>query len=1313
MFSKNTNSGSLFNNSNTSTPTSTPTPSNSTLQKPLKGNTLFGNAATGPTVSTPSPSGPLFNGQSNSISNTQSGSNNLFGTQSSGILGGSNNRPLQNTALSFGQNSTNNGGGGGLFGRSNSTGLPSTNSNAGSSISNFGRGTSLFGSTPTNPGSGGAVNSNTSNNTGLFGKQQSFNQPQGNGIFNNNLSSFPDPSTGVTQSSSNPYGINITNNPIQVTKMPASLTAASKETRTQLDEPAGSTGSVGSSFTPGNKRTFSTSSATLGRIGSSFKLPPTSQSSLMNKLNSRLKETSNALSTQGIFSPSSDRQWALQRKGITNKRGDVETNGPSSNYGNLISKEKFTPFSLQKNEISDLRKLKIDPNRSSAKKLKLLSGKAFETKNHIENHEEMEIRNSANNEEGCFNDSNQVPSVNKESESGNTKENKGDTEEDQIEERKTSDYWCSPPPEQLMSLTPKELAAVSNFLIGRRGYGCITFDYDVDLTSFSNDFKGQLFGETVVFNSNKTVEVYPDELLKPPVGCGLNVPATITLENVYPVDKRTKKQLREGSNFDQVQVLIRRLKGMRNMAFVSYNPFGGVWTFKVKHFSIWGLTNEEDAEIGEDELEPVKNKRTFSNNLVVSKQRRQLAQSKAKSEDYIPGNFSLSETDENENTARNPLGLGQQVNGQLDAILNESENDDSLIDEKPYEPDVKESDFEGMEAEQEFSTSSNWVEQLKLAGSNLRSVFAETYESRHTEESAVELLFADFNDNMLLERKIKKERRLTNSNFASFSSDSSLLIKASAEKIGVRKYTFPPLKRTGIMDILFSEHLSLSKFAKRETIDYPKVTGNTLQFKDVATLFDKTHSEYSSWELCSVLFDEIASHDVADSIVEQLLLKMDRHKLLCSWIVEQVRNEVDSKIQTTTDALDLIFLHLLKNDVSSASKIAIKSQNGHLAVLIASLGSNDPRVRTLASQQLEKWSTGGCKVNPSISRVYHLLTGNGIDSSSLVKFGLNDISWLAILGVNLYYGRIDEYSLEDIIRFAISSMVVPEDDYKFIILKLYSAQNSADVLFQEIIKTASKLDNIFLWYFAQIVRFSNQSKISSYVCDKLTHDFIGQLRLTHHFKEALLAACFITDDLAAKQQIDSLVFHEILYFSSESSKAVLERLEIPYSLIYKAKALRDKYENDRLSEAQNLLKAKSFDEAENVVVTCVGPRLIISGTKENHDDLVLLKTLLSKFPALEMPNWSFGLEVFDNYLQLKLESSSSDELLDKLIDGLKSLYEANKRCTEILVCCNIISQEIFGFLISTHQSLDASQKDKLLGLPLGQPEKAYLRGSWD
>ena len=144
--------------------------------------------------------------------------------------------------------------------------------------------------------------------------------------------------------------------------------------------------------------------------------------------------------------------------------------------------------------------------------------------------------------------------------------------------------------------------------------------------------------------------------------------------------------MKDTTKFAEFQVFDRKLRSMREMNYISYNPFGGTWTFKVNHFSIWGLVNEEDAEIDEDDL----SKQEDGGEQPLRKVRT-LAQSKPSDKEVI-----------------------LKTDGTFGTL---SGKDDSIVEEKAYEPDLSDADFEGIEASPKLDVSKDWVEQLILAGS--------------------------------------------------------------------------------------------------------------------------------------------------------------------------------------------------------------------------------------------------------------------------------------------------------------------------------------------------------------------------------------------------------------------------------------------------------------------------------------------------------------------------------------------------------------------------------------------------------------------
>lgn len=140
------------------------------------------------------------------------------------------------------------------------------------------------------------------------------------------------------------------------------------------------------------------------------------------------------------------------------------------------------------------------------------------------------------------------------------------------------DYYMEPSEAALRKLSPSQLSAVSDFVIGQTGVGEIRFLKPVDLTSVDLD---RIFSHIVRFEP-KQVVMYPEED-KPAVGEGLNQPALIKLERCWPTQRGSRTLITDPDN-ERMRQHIDRLKNVPDTKFVSFEPATGVWQFKVEHF---------------------------------------------------------------------------------------------------------------------------------------------------------------------------------------------------------------------------------------------------------------------------------------------------------------------------------------------------------------------------------------------------------------------------------------------------------------------------------------------------------------------------------------------------------------------------------------------------------------------------------------------------------------------------------------------------------------------------------------------------------
>ena len=140
-----------------------------------------------------------------------------------------------------------------------------------------------------------------------------------------------------------------------------------------------------------------------------------------------------------------------------------------------------------------------------------------------------------------------------------------------------------PSARELRALGASALASVPSFTVAREGFGSVEWDGPVDLSAVRVD---DLFDIVRITRGEVAVYAGRASALKPPRGAGLNRPATITLLGVFP-DARERLELykKNGSTF------------------VSYEPTKGAWTFKVAHFSRYGMDlDASDSEEEEDDV---------------------------------------------------------------------------------------------------------------------------------------------------------------------------------------------------------------------------------------------------------------------------------------------------------------------------------------------------------------------------------------------------------------------------------------------------------------------------------------------------------------------------------------------------------------------------------------------------------------------------------------------------------------------------------------------------------------------------------------
>jgi nuclear pore complex protein Nup98-Nup96 len=184
-------------------------------------------------------------------------------------------------------------------------------------------------------------------------------------------------------------------------------------------------------------------------------------------------------------------------------------------------------------------------------------------------------------------------------------------------------YDTVPSMEELRHMARSQPAGelvVDDFTIQREGFG-----------------KVQFFGKTNVFGLNldetvhirrKEICVYPDEDLKPPQGEGLNKRARVTLTGTWPIDKSTREPIMDPERLQTMRYSekVERSTLKMGATFIDYLPETGSWIFEVRHFSKYGLVDDDDSDDDSGDTVPKK----IQNNQPQQQPRQQQAQQQPK-----------------------------------------------------------------------------------------------------------------------------------------------------------------------------------------------------------------------------------------------------------------------------------------------------------------------------------------------------------------------------------------------------------------------------------------------------------------------------------------------------------------------------------------------------------------------------------------------------------------------------------------------------------------------------------------------------------
>lgn len=1287
---------------------------------------LFGNLAS---------SGGLFGKPAGTAAPTTGG---LFGNMATankpaGLFGGSTTTPAAGMVGTLGTSGTS----GGLFGSK-----PATGGLFGNSASNTQTGGlfakpaapaasgGLFGNSGTATQSGGLFgNSNTGTSGGLFGNSASGLNRPATGILGQQNTSVLNNGTATTASNANPYGsgptLSTINQPGFV--MPQSIT--------------------GSLFArPQQKRSHSRSavsrskqeqqnSSLFSKLALTFNIFRATTDSSNDSSISRLK---------GIFSQQNfvkDEPIATKSKFSVSKTRTkpllfalpLETHG--ADIKRLVIKSKPLKFHLiNADKVFSARKRRvITLALNAAHQQSLTDDEVSDIEDDVIDKQERNVAQ---------------PVI--------TKPFAPITNEDTtlVPDEDPDGYWTTPTIRDLNKYSEEELTHVENFIIGRKDVGQIAYNYPVDLSTLflrceeeGVTVQSELFGKIVKMEGS-IVQVYDvdgESLTKPPIGFELNVPATITLR--APPRKNISKQ-------DH----IRRLQNLTGMEFVTFDPLTDNWTFKVKHFSVWGLLDDSEEEHDNAEMTRLR--------VLKKEQDRHEGEASAmysriyESEEYkqelkrqkiggstkgVPGGWDYGSISQTEGALELKQKLvAEEINRQIN-IYKQDKSVDALA---ANASDITiESDAEDVRSPNSLALDAPIYADEVRSYDYLKQIVSGLPPNTDFDELVDEKAYEpDIEDEAVFDKFSQRQSLAT-------SKDWLLQLElANGIDSALTPYLTIPRKQTSslkaVNDILFSDfdkssvvsnqistpikelkrplsitnfeahgavtsvpklvqHLLLKVSVESRSDGFPRSSlHKSLNFKETTSML-KADSSLAILELASILFDDIdlsslgkyQKIDLSNGELVRRLQHLTRREQFAKWLKSNKKDQLSKRV--SDDPLARIEHLVLQGDLTAAIELAVSSHNSHLSALLTLLDSNEAVVKDVASDQLEEWElTNALQFIPRpVISIYKILAGR-FDEVSL------GLSFEASVGLHLFYGDSSQ-KFEDIFK-AVSQK---ETDEFLELIRIYTAvklEGFSPAV--EVIKT-SELSEQTKWLIFSVLALKYGEEHSLASADKISEQFGSLLASAGLWKESLFIYSFITDDKKVAELVRSVVIREVAHVKSETAdeeQFVVKVLGVPRSLVYEAVAIDKAQQKDFWGQGRALVEAELWLEAHECIQKHLGPDAVIDNDYELEQDL---ETLIGRFPdnGSIIPSWDQGAGLYARYFEVtravENQGVVSAEDVGVVLDNLALLPDYNLFTVKVAI--KIMSKKIGDIALDNKETV-LDMRKKIMGLKLGENELSYF-----
>lgn len=844
-------------------------------------------------------------------------------------------------------------------------------------------------------------------------------------------------------------------------------------------------------------------------------------------------------------------------------------------------------------------------------------------------------------------------------------------------------YFTIPSLEQLDTLVneQQQVCLVDNFTVGRHDYGTIFWEGPLDVYGLNID--------EVVHIRRKEVIVYPDDSNKAQLGSGLNRPAQITLHKVWPVDKATRELIKDSERLERmgyeekIELATIKFGGI----FKEYRPDTGSWVFCVKHFSKYGLLDdddEEEAQQGQQFQQPADTRTHGFEPQPFYPVSKSSAFTKNNSDLFASGKSINYESTRQQHPYRHSSDFGAPVKD-IDSFGYGEDESRYVGSFRPpvsgaYNQnhhlfageDVGDEDEEG-DDQNEFSMNKHPTASMPdvlidpvdtgYFASLRNALFDAPPEDKpfgpNVKKTKKLLLIPDVfskNDDYM-EENGELDAYPTPPTRCSIAVKLNLVVKRElpfddlpafptaechrpVNDIGSLKFTpFPKIRFfSGGNRFLLIRGRQVQVHSIQLLTSFDAHTVNRFEHQLVENSIVSSCEPVSTYVQSKATIANPHNDERLERLIRALYSRLDirehssydsmRTNLILDWLCEQ--NLLLSK---PTDSYLLILHYLAGNDVHAAGEVALRTRQPKLMMMLACGSMFD--CKTNIQQQLTKWRTNQLDrfIDAKLLRVYVLLSGEiryRLSTGDEIDV-LEGLEWTQQLALLLLY------SIHEGLQHCIKRLTCITDDVEYHLI----AGNSP------LVAMSATRNDLESWFLHQSLQSYGVIDVS--INSNVAHGTLAAqlLPLPNGIRWACFVAMHINDDLLRDHTIRELLLLHIPMLTRSDETWLQSQLLLPKHFVAEAKAIHAKARFQHAQLALQQLECERWSDAHETLLEFIFPELVINDENEK------LRSLLNQLkPHKEsISGWyPAGAHIYDVYCQCVQDDQMDEHLLGEPFD---------------------------------------------------------------